>query len=583
MNWTFARSSDILTHKERVAATWPHYIGSLIDVAILVLFLALSLIIYYARGGFSSTVTDLTSDAATIATMAASGDFPEHFRQDSVFKRPDVSRFYVAFHVPATRLLYRFTGDYGLAFTVLLLPTLFLYFTAFYFLGYSLFQSRVLALMLAIVNMVLVKGPRDTAWGPFKDALPRFDHAVLFAVLVALLWRLRDRPWLWWLVLLLAGLGVYVHPVSTPALGAMLLGAAVGISLSRQAFLRDLPAVLLAGAAFLLAVFPFAVPFVLTSFGRGIVSAVTADEAAELARIIEERFTGAYLSPSKTIQEYVFRPYVICGIVPLMAGGFLATYLANEQEICKLLRRFAIGAVLGLTLAAILVPVAFEWTTKPLTGFVFKGELPRAARYIVPWTYIIVLAGVGCLWRSLRPPQRRVLIAGILSIIGVGVLVTLPRLSRMVKAMQRVPHANSQVVELVNAIKKDVQPQEPIVAAMTDPLVIRYSALRSLAFATKDVPSTMSLREAEVWRENARTYRRILNLQSFDHRIIATIDWAKTLGARVIVVERPASDNKEFLTTRFSNTQLVFYNWRFALIRLTTEQEDIAVDHDPLQ
>ncbi|MGB9588260.1 MAG: hypothetical protein ACPL7O_08780, partial [Armatimonadota bacterium] len=404
--------------------------------------------------------------------------------------------------------------------------------------------------------MVLVKGPRDTAWGPFKDALPRFDHAILYAVCLGVLWRLRYRPWLWWLVLLLAGVGVYVHPVSTPALGAMLLGAALAIAVSRKTLRRDLPAIAFAGVVFVSVLLPFGIPFVLTSVTQGDVGGIKPIEIAELSHIVEERFTGAYLSPSKTLLEYFTRPYICYGFVPLLIGGWVMTRRCRDREV-EVFRNFAMGAVFGLATAAVLIPLLFELAAPPLRGAVFKGELPRAARYIIPWSYIIALMGARCLWRSLRLPRRKVFVAAILSIIGVVVVIlTLPRLSRMVKAMQQVPSANSQVVELVSAIQRDVQREEPIVAAMADPLVIRYSALRSLAFATKDVPSMTSLTQAKMWKENTRTYNYIMGLESFDQRISATIDWAKFLGARVIVVERPSSDNKELLTTHFNNTQL---------------------------
>ncbi|WP_347244921.1 hypothetical protein, partial [Thermogutta sp.] len=305
-------------------------------------------------------------------------------------------------------------------------------------------------------------------------------------------------------------------------------------------------------------------------------------EIAELSHIVEERFTGAYLSPSKTLLEYFTRPYICYGFVPLLIGGWVMTRRCRDREV-EVFRNFAMGAVFGLATAAVLIPLLFELAAPPLRGAVFKGELPRAARYIIPRSYIIALMGARCLWRSLRLPRRKVFVAAILSIIGVVVVIlTLPRLSRMVKAMQQVPSANSQVVELVSAIKRDVQREEPIVAAMADPLVIRYSALRSLAFATKDVPSMTSLTQAKMWKENTRTYNYIMGLESFDQRISATIDWAKFLGARVIVVERPSSDNKELLTTHFNNTQLVFYNCRYALIRLTTKKQETRIADDSL-
>ncbi|MGQ9607406.1 MAG: hypothetical protein ACUVTW_14495, partial [Thermogutta sp.] len=63
------------------------------DATAIGIFAVISVYVYYARGGFAPRVVDLTSDAANIATMAASRDYPEPFRKDSSFSNPRVSDF----------------------------------------------------------------------------------------------------------------------------------------------------------------------------------------------------------------------------------------------------------------------------------------------------------------------------------------------------------------------------------------------------------------------------------------------------------------------------------------------------------
>ena len=275
------------------------------DFAVIVAFALISFAVFWARGGLSPPVLDLTSDAANIATMAAVQDFPDNFARDSQFQN-FTPGFYVAFHVPATRFLYRLTQDYGQAFTLLLFPTFFGYLVAFYFLGAMLLGSRWYGVALALANILLVKGPRDTAWGPFKDALPRFDHAVLFAVVLALLWRWRNKSWLWPIVFFIAGLGLYVHPVSTPALALMLAGACIGLAIYQGNLRRQVLPTIVALIAFCLPVFPYALAFTRAQVSSEEVKSVSAEEAKEIANIIENRFTGDYLSPSRTILEYFF-------------------------------------------------------------------------------------------------------------------------------------------------------------------------------------------------------------------------------------------------------------------------------------
>lgn len=541
-----------------------------IDVSVTAIFFLIALGVYYARGGFRPTVVNLTSDAATIATMAAAQDYPENFKADSVFSSPTPSRFYVAFHVPATRLLNRIFHDYGKAFTFLLLPTMFLYLVGFYYLGTQWFGSRGLATALAFVNLVLVKGPRDTAWGPFKDALPRFDHAVLFAFLLALIWRWRERPWLWPLLFLGAGLGVYVHPVSTPAMGAMLLGASVALAVSSGSWRRFVIPIGFGSLLFMLALLPFALPFTLNSASAATGLALSPDELRELAEIIEERFTGHYLSPARTVQEYLARPYMAFVFLPaLVAGGCVMWGFGSRDDRVKVI--FLVGVLFGLISSAAIFPMVIELATDPWELAVFKGELPRPLRYLIPVTYLCAFSALSLLWKSAIAKQRWLTFSLVGIVVLGGVVAVFPRASRAARAALSAGHADRPVAELVKAVEIYCNPKFAILPVMEDPLVLRYSALRPLAFTYKDVPAFTNLSEAVKWRKNRDTLRKTLRIHDPYARVRAAREWAEFLQVQYVVVEKP-------IPSALANPalgddwQVVFENVRFlVLIRTSFE------------
>ncbi|MGQ9564290.1 MAG: hypothetical protein ACUVTH_12235 [Thermogutta sp.] len=544
------------------------------DTVTVLFFLIVSLIIYRARGGFEPRVVDLTSDAANIATMSASQDFPQNFHNDSTFSDPRASRFYVAIHVPATRVLYWLCGDYGLAFTILLFPTVFFYLVGFYYLGVVLVGNRAFAIVFTFANMILVKGPRDTAWGPFKDALPRFDHAILFALLMGLMWRLRNRLWFWCVIFLGAGLGVYIHPVSTPAMGAMLFGAGVSMALLEGRLRSRMAPLVLGGVLFIGPVIPFALPFAAASFRTPEPAKLSAADAVEISRIVEQRFSGRYLSPMATIAEYLTRPQMLWGILP---GFAIATAV-----VCKIGRpdsrrvaAFTCGALIGLTVAAVLLPLAFEFLTPPWKGAVFRGELPRAFRYIVPLSYILALTAASEIWARVSDQGRRLF----LTFLGLCVLACavalLSRGMRVVRAIIAGNTRNSDTLSLVDAVRKHCSIEHTILPVMQDPLVIRYSALRPLAFALKDTPSQLSLEDARRWQYNARTLHTIEKIGSPTEKVRAAVLWALELGARYVVVQLPSSDSVQGISLP-ENTTRLFMNASFLLLEINLSEENEA-------
>lgn len=544
------------------------------DVTAIGTFAVIAVCIYYARGGFTSRIVDLTSDAANIATMAASRDYPERFQKDSTFSNAHASDFYVAFHVPVTRALYRFTGDYGLAFTVLLLPTLFLYLAGFYYLGKALVGNRALATAFAFANMILVKGPRDTAWGPFKDALPRFDHAILFALLVMLMWRFRDRRRYWWALFLGAGLGVYIHPVSTPALGAMLFGAAIAVTVFEGRLRARLIPLLTGAVVFAAAVTPFGLPFSAASFRTPEPGQLSAADAAEVSQIIEQRFSGHYLSPAATVAEYLARPQMLWGVLPTLVVASAVVWAIGVSE-ARRIAAFTWGGLAGLAVAAVLLPIGFELLTPPWKGGVFRGELPRALRYIVPLTYVLALTAVHEVWWRVPVPRRRLFVMAVVSCMGLTAFAVLPRGVRVVRAAVTKRERNTDTLALVDMLRTLCSVEHTILPVMGDPLVIRYAALRPLAFAPKDVPSRNSLVDARRWQENMMTLRQIEKMSRVDEKLLATVTWARRLAARFVVVELDQAGDAKHIKPPES-TRVLFYNSSFIVLEI--EKRDVFED-----
>jgi len=537
------------------------------DIAVIAAFALISFAVFWARGGLSPPVLDLTSDAANIATMAASQDFPDNFASDSQFRdfRPG---FYVALHVPATRLLYRLTQDYGQAFTLLLIPTLFGYLIAFYTLGVTLLGSRWYGLALALANMLLVKGPRDTAWGPFKDALPRFDHAILFALVLALLWRWRGRPWLWPILFFLAGLGLYVHPVSTPALALMLAGACIGLAIYQGNLRRQVLATIVGLIAFCVPVLPYALAFTRAQVSSEEVKSVSAEEAREIANIVENRFTGDYLSPSRTILEYLSRRHMLFGILPCLAVGILLLHHWRNERTWAV-TGMCVGLVFGLVVATVVIPITFEILTPPWEATAFKGELPRPLRYLVPITYIVALAAIDAVRVRTKGSTSRLLCVFIGCAAMVSAIALAPRAVRAVRnATGDRANERAAVIELIKAVRDRCEASKRICAITEDPLVLRYGAIRSLAFAPKDVPSESNLALAKQWLNDMTEFKRIKGIQNYSLRVKEAIRWAQEKEAEYVILHNGVSTKILSASESEGYGKILFQNSRFVLIKV---------------
>ncbi|MFN3308558.1 MAG: hypothetical protein ACK44E_05050 [Anaerolineales bacterium] len=158
----------------------------------------------------------LGGDASNIVSFALAKNHPDWYPKDFLLRERQNFDIYLQFHVLYTQWAEKLFGDAILGFLSLLPITILLYLGGLYFLGRTFFDHPVWAIAFTTLNALPIYLPVDDI-GIQTDPLPRTLFHGLLAILLALLWKWRDKPERWWF--LAAGLGglVYIHAVSTPA------------------------------------------------------------------------------------------------------------------------------------------------------------------------------------------------------------------------------------------------------------------------------------------------------------------------------------------------------------------------------
>lgn len=171
----------------------------------------------------------LTSDQMTIGTMVMQGEDPDLFRSSMLYASAENYSYYLPWYRGWLTVVYRASGDilwtYWLAMLALTLVTLFAW--------YALFLGLRLEPGLAFAGAVLGSLPRmslgQTLWGAgiMETVLPRMLFAMMFPLVILVLYR---NAFGWWAVLLAffcVGLLGNLHPQSgvfaTCLLGMMVL------------------------------------------------------------------------------------------------------------------------------------------------------------------------------------------------------------------------------------------------------------------------------------------------------------------------------------------------------------------------
>jgi hypothetical protein len=461
------------------------------DGAVIFTFLLFAALFFLARLQRTYPAPLVWGDSANIASFAAALDHPQNFQNDELLYDLDNIRIYATMQIPLIRLLYRWVGEYGLSFLLLLGPTVFLQLVGFYILGRAIFASRYWALLLSLVSAIPTTLVLQEFWGIVDNPLPRFTFQALLPFVLALFWVWREKPLRWSLVMLLAGFLVYVHPVSTPAwITAIWLGCLVYLPHSWRVW-QKISWMGFLGVVSLLVMLPFIYNY-LTYHEHG----QTANNAV-MVRVLYEYFPKNLLNPPAALIE-LFRDTLSLGVLLLGIAGFVVLWILKAGDRRELL--LTLTWLGGIVLVSVALPTLERLVERIFNQSPFETELPRGIRYLYFFLILYSIWGLSELRRRARNRYLSMGFAG-LGLIPLIVFAS-PNLDRLGRYLDMKPlvacwttgrlfcPAENDYNLLVQAIRQ----QTPETARFyfstdaydTSSFSLRYLALRSLVYSYKD-------------------------------------------------------------------------------------------------
>ena len=355
-----------------------------VDILVLGIFLAFSL--WYLLGRLQANFPNpiLSGDGGNLVSFAAAQDQPGLFRGDPALGEANLTGYYATIHIPLIKALSRLTGgDYSVAFLLTLAPTLLIQLLGFYILGRVLFDNRFYAFLLAVLTaMPFTWSGLGEFWGVWPDPLPRVTYQAVLPYLLALvvLWRRQPRRWPWLMVF--AGLMVFLHSISTPAIGfAIWLGLWMYLPGAWKP-LKKLGVMLGLGLLFLLALSPFAINF-LSFNARG------ASPNYELVMSIIQTYLPPYLLNTPAALSLFATRAVFELLLPLAVVGFYLLWRFGKAE--RALVVMVLTWFSAVLLISVGLPVVERLVENALHRLPVDTELARGMRYLVPLLLIFWL------------------------------------------------------------------------------------------------------------------------------------------------------------------------------------------------
>jgi O-antigen/teichoic acid export membrane protein len=454
-------------------------------------FLAFSFIYFFGHLQGNYPLVILTGDAGNLASYAAALDHPEWFSKDAILGQPENIAVYATIHVPLIRLFNKVVDNYGLASSLLVLLQTFLQLLGFYILGRVLFKKRLWGFLLAFLTaMTVIDIGLGEIWGVWPDSLPRilFQSLLPFILVASLAWK--DHPWRWILLMIFAGLLVYVHPISAPAWGFALWISIWLFHPKEWTWGKRLLVMLGLGLVFLLVLSPFVINY-LSYRGGDPVGDVTTITSILKTYSPENLFNvpgamGEFLvSMSKNL------------LIPLGLLGIIVTWIVKKTD--RLYLKVILVWMLGIFITSILVPWGERIIEDRLRILPIETELLRCIRYFVPLLLIFWLWPLVEVSSRVKKAIYRtfVFVVGI-TLVGFWGVTHRPAVGDMLDAIscfakgRLVCSSTRPMDELLLALGSETQPGDGIffynqdLSATSQSLSVRYQAYRSLVYSYRD-------------------------------------------------------------------------------------------------
>lgn len=462
------------------------------DGLAILLFLGFAALYFLGRLQSNFPYIILSGDAGNITSIAAAQARPELFRGDPVLGDPAMTGFYATIHVPIIKALAPLAGgDFAWAYTWLVGPHVFLQLLGFYLLGRVLFRSRPWAVLLALLTaMPFLDVGVGEMWGVWRDAIPRvtFQTVLPYLLTLVVVWRNQPRRWPW--LMILSGLMVFLHSISTPAWG---LAIWLGLWLYHPTgwkWPKRLGVMFGLGLLFLLALSPFALNF-LSYQSRGaspdydLVMTIINTYLPENLLNVPAAFGGFLWAATRSL------------LLPLalLGGWILWRYGRPERRLVGMVLLW--GA--GIFATAIVLPLGERIVESALRIPPIDTELVRGMRYFVPWLLIFWLWPLVELSPRFVNPKaaQAMLLVGVL-LLGGWTATHTPEGRKMVEALTCLAHRQlvcgdpRDSTGFIIALRKQTPPGSKIFNfnqndnSTSNALSIRYNALRPMVYTVRD-------------------------------------------------------------------------------------------------
>ncbi|MDR1777451.1 MAG: translation initiation factor 2 [Desulfovibrio sp.] len=281
-----------------------------------------------------------------------------------------------------------------------------LHYAAFYILGRFLFVRPSLAALLSAFTGVTVWFSFGTYWGfAVADVTPRVFFAALWPLLLLGAFIALERPKLRPLVMLLSGLGMYLHGLSS--LNASCVFFTVFLlrrasAQSRREHLANL------GLCLVCAALP-TLFFLRDSLGQA--HAFTADDLTVFQEVFARRF-------SEDHGDILFRlaGHFLWGsdTFPLFCGGLAGFFVARRFGPPETRKLMSLYPPLLLGMSLVIVLSVTESCLAPLLGRLSMGqELVRGVRFLAPLCWVAIVAALACFWGRMPRALRCLAVLGL--------------------------------------------------------------------------------------------------------------------------------------------------------------------------
>jgi hypothetical protein len=569
--WLAQKTDGLLHAPEAKSSEWPLHFNRW-DAIIILFFVMIAFNYQLAMMSPGYPTVILGGDAANIASFAAGRAYPELFTNDAILGNPDHLGLYVTIHLPMIIWLEKLVGNFGLAYSLLLFPHVFLHYVSYYLFGRVLFHHRYWAFLFSLAISAPLALDGGEVWGVISSALPRFTFQVIIPFILILLlsaWREKPSRWPWIMVTL--GLTAFIHPVSAPIWAFALWIGFWPILPSAWEMRHRIQEMIKLGVFLAIALLPYIIIY-LTYHESG-----SSRGNYDLVRyVLLEYFPSNLLNIPAALKTF-FQNTGQFGLLWYGLAGLGLTFFLFRSERPRLKQMLVwIACIVFISILVPWVEITIESMFRMIP---LQTELMRGMRYLLPFLFVFWFYPFAEITRRSLSVRltRAVFAVGTLLTLG-WLIVNPPETFASAFYMfncwptgQFTCPSNTDHREMMTYIREDTPRGSKFVVFFTDRwsgIEVRYLGLRPMVYAFKDRGQLLytNVEALEQWHAYQQRENEI-----FSRRKALTLDEKRTH-----IVEFARETGADYILTNFSfppeaqlqlNVVAVYQNSTYSILK----------------